>query len=121
MKGEIIGEGWNTVLRNAKAGEHAEVNAISNAIAVMGMEKFSALDRRSLVLVSTFEPCLMCAGAFVNYNIHNVLFMKEKELSFTGKEEARFLRYLLKRRQIKNRNEQDSLFEKHPDYPARKK
>jgi len=120
-EGAIIGEGYNTVLRNAKAGEHAEVNAISMAIAAMGMEKFSALDRSFLVLVSTFEPCLMCAGAFANYNIQNVFFMKEKDLSFTGKEEARFVRYLLKRRQIKNKNEQDSLFEKHPGYPARKK
>jgi tRNA(Arg) A34 adenosine deaminase TadA len=120
-KGIIIGEGYTTVLRNAKAGEHAEVNAISSAIAVMGMEKFSSLDRGSLILVSTFEPCLMCAGAFINYNIHNVYFMKEKELSYTGKEEAHFFRYLLQRKKIRNNDEQTSLFEKHPDYPARKK
>ena len=120
FEGSIIGEGYNTVLCNAKAGEHAEINAISNAIAAMGIEKFSALDRNSLVLVSTFEPCLMCAGAFVNYNIQHVFFMKEKELSYTGKEEAGFVRYLLRRRQIKNKNEQDFLFEKHPGYPAKK-
>ncbi len=121
FEGIIIGEGYNTVLRNVKAGEHAEVNAISNAIASMGMEKFSSLDRGSLVLVSTFEPCLMCAGAFINYNIQKVYFMKEKEFSITGKEEARFIRYLMRRRQVKNKDEQASLFEKHPGYPARKK
>jgi tRNA(Arg) A34 adenosine deaminase TadA len=119
-KGIIIGEGYNTVVRNAKAGEHAEVNAISNAIAAMGMEKFSSLDRGSLVLVSTFEPCLMCAGAFINYNIQNVYFMKEKEVSFTAKEELRFIRYLFRRKQAENNDEQASLFEKHPGYPAKK-
>jgi len=119
-KGIIIGEGYNTVVRNAKAGEHAEVNAISNAIAAMGMEKFSSLDRGSLVLVSTFEPCLMCAGAFINYNIPNVYFMKEKEVSFTAKEELRFIRYLFRRKQAENNDEQASLFEKHPGYPAKK-
>ena len=119
-EGAIVGEGYNTVLRNAKAGEHAEVNAISNAIGAMGMEKFSSLDRGSLILVSTFEPCLMCAGAFINYNIQNVYFMKEKEVSFTAKEELRFIRYLFLRKQVKNNDEQAFLFEKHPGYPAKK-
>ncbi len=119
-KGEIIGEGFNTVLRNAKAGEHAEVNAISGAIKELGMEKFTALERDSLLLATTFEPCLMCAGAFINYNIQNVFFMKEKDFSYTAKEEARFVRYLLRRKQIKSRNEQDLLFQKHPDYPQKK-
>jgi len=119
--GTIVGEGYNTVLRNAKAGEHAEVNAISNAIAVMGIDKFSSLDRSALILVSTFEPCLMCAGAFINYDIRNVYFMKEKEFSYIGKEEARFFRYLIRRRQVRNNDEQGSLFERHPDYPAGKK
>jgi tRNA(Arg) A34 adenosine deaminase TadA len=120
-KGEIIGEGYNTVLRNANAGEHAEVNVISAAIKDLGMEKFTMLDRDSLLLVATFEPCLMCAGAFINYNIQNVFFMKEKDFSYTAEEEALFVRYLLRRRQIKSGNEQDVLFEKHPDYPEKKK
>ena len=120
-KGETIGEGFNTVLRNAKAGEHAEVNAISAAIKDLGMEKFAMLERDSLLLATTFEPCLMCAGAFINYNIQNIFFMKEKELSYTTKEEALFVRYLLRRTQIKSANEQDVLFEKHPRYPQKKK
>jgi tRNA(Arg) A34 adenosine deaminase TadA len=119
-KGGIIGEGFNTVLRNAKAGEHAEVNAISAAIKDLGMEKFTMLERDSLLLATTFEPCLMCAGAFINYNIQNVFFMKQKDFSYTAKEEALFVRYLLRRRRIKSGNEQDVLFEKHPDYPQKK-
>lgn len=120
-RGEIIGEGFNTVSRNAKAGEHAEVNAISAAIKDLGMEKFTMLERDSLLLATTFEPCLMCAGAFINYNIQNVFFMKEKDFSYTANEKARFVRYLLRRRQIESGNEQDVLFERHPDYPQKKK
>ena len=120
-EGKIIGEGYNEVLRNSKAGEHAEINAISSSIAAMGMVKFSSLDRNSLVLISTFEPCLMCAGAFINYNIQHVLFMKEKDLIYSGREEGLFVRYLLQRRQIRSNREQDILFEKHPAYPGRSK
>ena len=120
-KGEIIGEGYNTVLRHQKAGEHAEVNAISEAIGRLGMEKFSALDRRDLTLVSTFEPCLMCAGAFINYNIKHVYFMKEKGLAYSAKEEALFLRYLASRKQVRNNNEQEALFERHPGYKTKRR
>ena len=117
-RGKIIGEGYNTVLQNRKAGEHAEVNAISAAISSLGMEQFSSLDRGELVLLSTFEPCMMCGGAFVNYNIQNVFFMKEKSFLYTAKEEALFARYLFRRRQIRGGREQDVLFEKHPRYPG---
>ena len=120
-KGKVIGEGYNTVLRNAKAGEHAEVNAISAAIKKLGMETFESLERDSLFLATTFEPCLMCAGAFINYNIQNVFFMKEKDFSYTAKEEALFVRYILRRKQIKSGNEQDVLFETHPGYPQKRK
>ena len=120
-KGEIIGEGYNSVLRNAKAGEHAEVNTISDAIKSMGIDKFQSLDRNSLSLVTTFEPCLMCAGAFINYNIQDVFFMKEKDFAYTAKEEALFVRYLLRRKKIKSASEQELLFEKHPDYPLKKR
>ena len=118
-KGKTIGEGYNTELRNAKAGEHAEINAISSAITSLGMDEFSRLDRRSLVLISTFEPCLMCAGAFVNYNIQHVYFMMEKDLQYLVKEGALFSRYLIRRRQTRDKGEQEALFEKHPGYPGR--
>jgi tRNA(Arg) A34 adenosine deaminase TadA len=115
-KDKIIGEGYNTVLRNAKAGEHAEINAISDAMNKIGIETFFLLERDSLVLVSTFEPCVMCLGSFINYNIQHVYFLKEKGFLYTGKEQALFLRYLFRRKQVKHCNEQDSLFEEHPGY-----
>src|SRR5689334_2202358 len=59
----ILSIGYNTVYRDSNAGGHAEINAISNAIQKIGFEAFSKLDRKKLVLVSTFEPCMMCRGA----------------------------------------------------------
>lgn len=116
---DIIGEGYNTVLRASDAGGHAEINAISDALKRLGMERFSSLDRNSLFLVTTFEPCLMCAGAFINYNIKQVYFLKEKDFMYLSKEGARFLRYYFRRRKMKHAGEQDTLFEQHPCYPQR--
>jgi len=62
--GWIITTGHNTTLSNGEAAGHAEINAITNAIAAVGgAKKFSALDRERIVLLTSFEPCPMCAGA----------------------------------------------------------
>ena len=115
--GEIIGEGYNTVLRVSEAGGHAEINALTDAMKRLGIDRFSSLRRESLFLVTTFEPCLMCAGAFLNYNIRNVYFIKEKDSLYQAKEVARFIRYYFTRVKIKNDGEQDALFRQHPHYP----
>jgi tRNA(Arg) A34 adenosine deaminase TadA len=117
---EVIGEGYNTVLRTAEAGGHAEINAISDAIKRLGMEGFSLCDREFLFLVTTFEPCLMCAGAFLNYNIRRVYFLKEKDFLHLSKERLRFIRYYFQRVKMKHHGEQDALFHQHPHYPLRK-
>jgi tRNA(Arg) A34 adenosine deaminase TadA len=119
-KNEIIGEGYNTVLRTSDAGGHAEINAISDAIKRLGMERFSSLDRSSLFLATTFEPCFMCAGAFLNYNIRQIYFLKRKDFLYLSKEGARFIRYYFRRGKMKHAGEQDALFELHPQYPLRK-
>jgi tRNA(Arg) A34 adenosine deaminase TadA len=115
----IIGEGYNTVLRNHQAGGHAEINAISSAIASMGYENFSSLDRQKLILISTFEPCLMCTGAFINYNIPTVYYLEGKEASYLLEEGKLYARYLFRRARIHNRGEQLALFKLHPLYPDR--
>jgi tRNA(Arg) A34 adenosine deaminase TadA len=117
---EIIGEGYNTVLHTSDAGGHAEINAISDAIHRMGMVQFTALDRAFLFLVTTFEPCLMCTGAFINYNIKNVYFLKEKDTLYLTKEVMRVIRYYFRRGKMNYAGEQDALFEQHPRYPLRK-
>ena len=116
---EIIGEGYNTVLRASAAGGHAEINALSDAMKRLGFERFSSLSRDSLFLVTTFEPCLMCAGAFLNYNIQQVYFLKKKDFLYLAKGGARFMRYSFSRGRIKENGEQEALFNQHPDYPQR--
>ncbi|MDP1677037.1 MAG: deaminase [Bacteroidota bacterium] len=114
---EIIGEGFNTVFRNNAAGEHAEVNAVSDAIQKLGFEKFSTLNRDSLILISTFEPCLMCIGLCTNYNITNVFFLQEKERKDLMKERKLFMKYYFFRKQVAHNGEQIALFRMHSDYP----
>ncbi len=112
----IIGMGFNTVLARNDAGGHAEINAISSAIAALGKRKFDLLDRKKLVLVSTFEPCLMCQGAFIEYRIHRVVFLKPKPLSLLIRRYFQQLRYELIKRRGQPASLQDSLFFRHPLY-----
>lgn len=112
----IIGTGYNTVLARNDAGGHAEINSISSAIASLGKKRFDALDRKKLVLVSTFEPCLMCQGAFIEYRINRVIFLKSKPLSVRTRQYLRQLRYELMKRKGQPASLQDSLFFRHPLY-----
>ena len=112
----IIGFGWNTVLRDTNAGGHAEINAISDALRRVGRARFMKLDRDSLSLISTFEPCAMCRGAILGYNIRNVLYFKPKPATLLMKEDLRMVRYLWERRKTDGDTLQDSLFVRHPDY-----
>ncbi len=112
----IIGEGFNTVLRDGNAGGHAEINAISDAMQRMGPTMFSALNRDSLLLISTFEPCPMCRGAILEHRIKQVQFLKPKPLSYLLREDFRGMRYRWLWRQIEPEALQDSLFHSHPGY-----
>lgn len=110
----IIGEGFNTVLRDGNAGGHAEINAISDAIQRLGHTTFSALDRDSLILISTFEPCPMCAGSILEHRIKQVRFLKRKPLTYLLREDLRGIRNRWQWRQLEPEALQDSLFRLHP-------
>jgi tRNA(Arg) A34 adenosine deaminase TadA len=112
----VLSTGFNTVYRDSNAGGHAEINAISNAIHKLGFESFTKLDRKKLVLVSTFEPCMMCKGAIIEYNIRNVYFLKGKGLLHWWKNDLKQLRYEWNKFQADGDKVQDSLFMLHPKY-----
>jgi len=112
----IIGEGFNTVERDTAAGGHAEINAISDAFRHVGYEAFQKMNRDSLVLVSTFEPCLMCRGAILEYRIRHVIFVKGKPIFHWLKEDFRTFAYYWRRRQAGPEALQDSLFARHPQF-----
>jgi tRNA(Arg) A34 adenosine deaminase TadA len=112
----ILSAGYNTVYRDSSAGGHAEINAISNAIHRIGFDTFSKLDKQKLILVSTFEPCMMCKGALIEYDIRKVYFMKGKGLFHWLKNDAKTIRYELGKAKTGEEGLQDSLFNLHPKY-----
>lgn len=116
----IIGEGWNTVRRNSMAGGHAEINAISDAMRKTGVDSFMKLDREHLTLITTLEPCSMCEGAIVEYNIRHVIIMKSKSMYHWFKQWKKLARYEWNKQVATTDSLQDALFKKHPDYNEQK-
>lgn len=112
----IIGKGYNTVLRDTSAGGHAEINAITDAIKNVGIRRFNELNRDSLVLISSFEPCLMCKGAIQLYKIKHVLFLKSKSLIHWMGNSYGELLYEINKRKTDMEILQDSLFNLYPKY-----
>ena len=118
--GNIIGRGYNTVFRNSEAGGHAEINAISDAMKTVGVNNFMNLNRDSLELISTFEPCEMCKGAIRLYRIKHVEFLESKPyLDWLGITLSNYL-YEFHKRQMEPSELQDSLFEMHPDFKSQR-
>ncbi len=114
----IIGRGRNTVVRDTNAAGHAEINAISDALARVGPERFRQLSRDSLVLVSTLEPCPMCRGAIIENRIRHVVFLKGRSLSHWLKQLGKQLQFELNKRKGADEALQDSLLKHHPDYDS---
>lgn len=113
--GEIIGRGYNKVNARKQLSQHAEIVAIEEAFQLFGNEFFQ-LDRDKLILVSTFEPCLMCKGALVENNIKNILFEKPKGIIDQLKNSFKAIRFdLLKTRFIAS-NLQESYFRQVESY-----
>lgn len=106
----VIGRGHNTVIAGGEAGGHAEINALSDAMKRYGVRRFDALNRDSLVLVSTFEPCLMCTGALMEAKVKHVQFLKPKPLMYRLREDFRQLVAALRMERQGSPGLQDSLF-----------
>ena len=112
----IIGEGYNTVNRDRQAGGHAEINAISDAMRKTGVDSFMKLDRRQLMLITTLEPCYMCRGAVVEYNIEHVVIVKPKSLYHWFKQWRKIEKYEWNKQAATTDSLQDVLFRKHPQF-----
>lgn len=115
-KNEIIGTGYNTVMRDSAAHGHAEINAISAAMKKTGPEVFHQLDRNELKLITTLEPCQMCKGAIIEYRIKHVAFMKAKDFAYGFRENRWQLLYQFKKQHVDGTGMQDSLLHLHPKY-----
>ena len=67
--GQIISESANYVERNKQAIDHAECLVLQKAALIAGYR-----DLRDFVLISSLEPCQLCAEACSLYRIGGVVF-----------------------------------------------
>ena len=66
---EVLGEGFNTLIRDHDPSAHAEMIAIRAAAAKLGNYRLPGT-----TLYVTLEPCAMCAGAIVQARIDRVVY-----------------------------------------------
>lgn len=66
---EVVGEGFNTLIRDHDPSAHAEMTAIRNAARRLGNYRLPGT-----TLYVTLEPCAMCAGAIVQARIARVVY-----------------------------------------------
>lgn len=115
-EGAIIGRGYNTVERDRDICAHAEIKALADASGTLGPGFIKQSDKSKLVLISSFEPCLMCRGALAEHGITKVIFVLPK----TGKDYYQMLRQEIKyhyhRQQSADPWFQYQLFQLHPDF-----
>lgn len=69
FEGRIIARGQNRVLRDNDPTAHAEIVALREAARVIGNYRLTGC-----AMISTLEPCAMCAGAMVHARIDRLVF-----------------------------------------------
>ena len=67
--GEIIGRGFNQVIKKNSVSSHAEINAINQASKFLKNYRLNGCD-----VYVTLEPCHMCAKAIVDARINFLYF-----------------------------------------------
>lgn len=69
FEGEIVARGQNRVLRDNDPTAHAEIVALRTAAHAIGNYRL-----KGCTVVSTLEPCAMCAGAMIHARIDRLVF-----------------------------------------------
>jgi tRNA(adenine34) deaminase len=69
LGGRIVAHGQNRVLRDNDPTAHAEIVALRAAAQASGNYRLTGC-----TLVSTLEPCAMCAGAMIHARIDRLVF-----------------------------------------------
>ena len=67
--GQIIGKGFNEVIKKNSVSSHAEINAINQASHFLNNYRLKNCD-----MYVTLEPCHMCAKAIVDARLDSVYF-----------------------------------------------
>ncbi|HKL33780.1 MAG TPA: nucleoside deaminase [Tangfeifania sp.] len=72
--GQIVGEGYNSVIRSNDPTAHAEILAIRKAC-----EKLGTFELNDCIIYTSCEPCPMCLGAIYWARIEKVVYACTKE------------------------------------------
>jgi tRNA(Arg) A34 adenosine deaminase TadA len=107
----LIGRGYNTILSDTNAVGHAVINALNNAIKGRGWEQFNALDKNSIIVMSTTEPCQLCKAALQEYGISRIEFMNKSQTTYWLNSYWHDFIYEIKKRQLEPSDLQDSLIQ----------
>lgn len=67
--GQLLGEGWNSVIAFSDPTAHAEIVALRDAASSLGNYRLPGA-----TLYVTLEPCTMCAGALIHARIERLVF-----------------------------------------------
>lgn len=67
--GNVVGRGWNRMIKNNDPTAHAEVIALREAGETLGNYRLGQCE-----LFATIEPCAMCAGALVHARIKRLVY-----------------------------------------------
>ncbi len=97
----VIGAGYNSFRNLNDPLGHAEVNALRNAFEKYNYHQFRALNRNSLILLTSDEPCMMCKGIICHHEIRHVYYLKTKPFRKKLNYLFRDLRYHFRLRKIK--------------------
>lgn len=117
---DIIASGRNDVAIHNNITGHAEINAMANAVGQMGVNAFAKLDKDKLQLITTWEPCDMCQGAIIQYDIRHVIIVKPKSLKHWWQQWKKRQKYQWNKQIATPDTLQDHLFKKHPQYERQK-
>lgn len=69
LNDEIIGRGYNSVIKNSDPTCHAEIMALRDAAHSLSNYRLPEVN-----LYVTLEPCIMCLGAIFNARVRQVYF-----------------------------------------------
>jgi tRNA(Arg) A34 adenosine deaminase TadA len=88
--GEIIGEGWNRVIRTNDPTAHGEITAIRDACARLGTFSLAGCE-----IHSTGQPCPMCLGAIQWARISRIFYgFRIEDAAEIGFDDREFFRQM---------------------------
>lgn len=88
--GQILGEGWNQVLRNNDPTAHGEITAIRDACSRLETISLDACE-----IYTTGQPCPMCLGAIYWARIRRIYFgFRVEDAAELGFDDTEFFRQM---------------------------